>query len=206
MNSANLVGNGLAIERTTDLSKATSKLSLLTAAVATQAYLIRAAFFTRVLTPIEVYVIDRQTHRRLLSGQIGDIEEVFHWDGLLPTMLISVLVFAVSWVATRVIARLFASYAASIDCPDRNRRSATRRLLSVGHLELEQFPPIAVQVEFAASAFDRATAGTLQVSCTEEKIKRSAFANASPADSTSLATSPSAGPTDTSASSTAPMT
>jgi len=75
-------------------SKTVARLSSLTGVFASQAYLIHAAFFAHALTPVEVYVLDPKTHIRLLAGQIGNIEEVFHWNGLIPTMLISVLVFA----------------------------------------------------------------------------------------------------------------
>jgi hypothetical protein len=105
MNASTTVKPGLAIEPA-PLSKTISRLSLLMAVVASQAYLIHAIFFAHVLTPISVYVIDRQTHLHLLSGQIGSTEEVFHWDGLTSTMLISVLVFVVGWMAARGTARL----------------------------------------------------------------------------------------------------
>jgi hypothetical protein len=105
MSSSNTVERRLAIEPA-PLSKTISRLSLLTAMVASQAYLIHAIFFAHVLTPISVYVIDRHTHLPLLSGQIGSTQEVFHWDGLTSTMLISVLVFVVGWMAARGAARL----------------------------------------------------------------------------------------------------
>ena len=106
MNSSYMVEQEHARE---PVSKALSRLSLLTALVASQAYLIHATFFAHALTPIGVYVIDRQTHLHLVSGQIGNIEEVFHWDGLIPTILISVLVFVVGWMAARGTGRLLAS-------------------------------------------------------------------------------------------------
>ena len=111
MNSSNLVNLGLATEPLPGLSKAFSRLSLLTAVVASQAYSIQAIFFGHALRPVSVYVIDRQTHLRLLSGQIGSIQEVFHWDGMLPTMLISVLVFVAAWMAARGTAKLLAKLA-----------------------------------------------------------------------------------------------
>ena len=104
-----MVEQGLAIEPTRGLSKTISRLSLLTAVVASQAYLIHAIFFAHALTPVGVYVLDRQTHLHLLSGQIGSIQEVFHWDGVIPTMLISFLVFVVVWMAARGTAKMLAS-------------------------------------------------------------------------------------------------
>jgi hypothetical protein len=109
MNSSTMVKQGLAIEPAPGLSKTIPGLSLLTAVVASQAYLIHAIFFAHALTPISVYVLDRQTHLRLVSGQIGSLQQVFHWDGLLSTMLISVVVFVVGWMAARATAKLLAS-------------------------------------------------------------------------------------------------
>lgn len=99
-------GQALPIEAVPDPSKTVSRLSLLTAVVTSQAYLIHAIFFAQALTPISVHVIDRQTHLQLLPGQVGNLEAVFHWDGFIPTMLIAVLVFAVSWMAVRGTAKL----------------------------------------------------------------------------------------------------
>ena len=92
-----------------DTSKTVSTLSLLTAVIASQAYLVHAAFFGHALTPVDVYVIDPKTHLHLLAGQIGNIEEVFHWDGLIRTMLITGLVFALGWMAIRGAAKLLVS-------------------------------------------------------------------------------------------------
>jgi hypothetical protein len=91
----------LPIESMPNLSKTVSRLSLLVAVVASQAYLIHAAFFAHALTPIGVFVIDPRTHLHRVSGQIGNIEEVFHWDGLTSTILIAILVFVVGWMAAR---------------------------------------------------------------------------------------------------------
>jgi hypothetical protein len=71
-------------------------------------YLIHGAFFNHALTPASVYVIDPKTHLHLLSGQIGNIEAVFHWDGLASTILMSVLVFIIGWAAVSGLAKLFA--------------------------------------------------------------------------------------------------
>jgi len=85
----------------------------MTAVVASQAYLIHAAFFAHALTPVGVYVIDLRTHLHLVAGQIGNIEEVFHWDGLVSTILISALVFVVGWMGARGTATLLASWRSS---------------------------------------------------------------------------------------------
>jgi len=87
-------------------SKTVARLSSLTGVFASQAYLIHATFFAHALTPVEVYVLDPKTHLHLVTGQIGNIEEVFHWNGLVSTILIAVLVFALGWVAARGTAKL----------------------------------------------------------------------------------------------------
>jgi|SRR5580700_10645190 hypothetical protein len=94
-------------------SKTVSRLSLLTAVVASQAYLIYAAFFAHALTPVGVFAMDPRTHLHRVNGQIGNIEAVFHWDGLISTILISILVFAVGWLAARGTAGLLASSGSS---------------------------------------------------------------------------------------------
>ena len=55
------------------------RLNLLASFVAGEACSIYATFFAHAVTPATVYVVNRYTHRRLLFGQIGDIEEVFNW-------------------------------------------------------------------------------------------------------------------------------
>jgi hypothetical protein len=49
-------------------------------------------------------VVDRYTHQRLLPGQIGDIEKTFNWDGLLPILLFSFIVFSLPWCIMRATA------------------------------------------------------------------------------------------------------
>jgi hypothetical protein len=42
-----------------------------------------------------------------LPGQIGDIEEIFDWDGLLPILVVSLIVFSLPWCIMRVTAGCF---------------------------------------------------------------------------------------------------
>lgn len=86
-------------------SKSGGRLGLLAAFIAGEAYSIYATFFAHALTPVAVYVIDRSTHRRLLPGQIGDIEDVFHWDGLASILVFSLVVATLTWCAMRVTAK-----------------------------------------------------------------------------------------------------
>jgi hypothetical protein len=91
--------------------------ALLPGFVAGEAYSIYATFFAHALAPATVYVVDRYTHRRLLPGQIGDIEEIFNWDGLLPILLFSLIVFSLPWCIMRVTA----------GCVNRFRRQTVAR-------------------------------------------------------------------------------
>jgi hypothetical protein len=78
-------------------SKAVRRLSLLVGIVAGEAYSIYATFIAHALTPVTVYEVDRYTHRRLSSGQIGDIEEIFNWASLVPVLVLSLIVSALTW-------------------------------------------------------------------------------------------------------------
>src|ERR1019366_5388902 len=99
----------VAIQSTPNPSKTTPRLSLLTAVVASQAYQIICRFL-RPRSHTRRCLCDRpHTHLHLVSGQIGNVEEVFHWDGLVQTMLLSVLVFVAGWMAARGTAKLLAS-------------------------------------------------------------------------------------------------
>lgn len=90
---------------TEDKAAGGRRLSLLAAFVAGEAYSIYATFFAHAVTPATVYVVNRYTHRRLLPGQIGDIEEVFTWDALAPILVFSLIVFTLTWCIMRVTAK-----------------------------------------------------------------------------------------------------
>lgn len=85
-------------------SKTARRLGLLAGLVAGEAYSIYATFIAHALTPVTVYVVDRYTHRQLLPGQIGDIEEIFNWAGLVPVLILSLIVSGLTWYVIRVTA------------------------------------------------------------------------------------------------------
>ena len=60
-------------------------------------FYIYATFFAHVISPAIVYVADPHTHLRLPDGRIGDIEEIFDWDGLLHVVAFSILMFVSGW-------------------------------------------------------------------------------------------------------------
>ena len=64
-----------------------------------------ATFFAHILRPPRLYVVDRYTHQRLLPGQIGDLQVVVNWDGLIRILVFSLIVFALVWCVMRLIAK-----------------------------------------------------------------------------------------------------
>jgi hypothetical protein len=67
---------------------------------------IRAALFGHVLKPVDVHVVDAQTNRILATGQIGSLEEVIEWHGLLSKVLVSLALFAMVTVLAAFYLRL----------------------------------------------------------------------------------------------------
>jgi hypothetical protein len=102
------------------------RLSLLVGIVAGEAYSIYATFFAHVLTPATVYAIDRYTHRRLLPGQIGDLVEVFNWDGLIPILVFSLIAFALVWCITSITAKYARQFRRQTVAPSEEIHSAAR--------------------------------------------------------------------------------
>jgi hypothetical protein len=94
--------------------KGAGRLSCLAGLVAGGAYSVYATFIAQALTPPSVYVIDRSTHRRLLPGQIGDLEEVFYWDGLIRMLVLSIIVFILAWCIVRVAAKCAGQLSVSV--------------------------------------------------------------------------------------------
>ena len=85
-------------------SKGARRWCLLAALVAGEGCSIYATFFAHALTPASVYLVDRYTHRRLMPGHIGDIEEIFNLDGLILVLVLSFVAFALAWCIMRVTA------------------------------------------------------------------------------------------------------
>jgi hypothetical protein len=84
------------------MPRISSHLQLLGAFAAGEASSVYATFFAHAVRPPSVYVIDRYTHHRVSAGKIGDLEEVFHWDGLILVLVLSLIVFGVAWCVIRV--------------------------------------------------------------------------------------------------------
>jgi hypothetical protein len=78
------------------------RFRLLAALVAGEAYSMYATFLAGAVRPPSVYVVDRHTHRRLPPGQIGHIEELFHWNDVIQILVVSLLIFALVWFSIQI--------------------------------------------------------------------------------------------------------
>ncbi len=79
--------------------------SLLGALIAGEASSIYATFFGNILTPFQIYLVDRATGRRLPSGHIGYIVEVFSWEGVISVVALSVVVSILTFCLIRIAAK-----------------------------------------------------------------------------------------------------
>jgi hypothetical protein len=82
-----------------------NRLSPIAALAAGEAYSIYATFFGHALGSPSVYLVDRYTHRRLLPGQIGDIEEALHWSDLIWVLAVSLIIFILVWWGVSIALR-----------------------------------------------------------------------------------------------------
>ena len=93
-------------------SRPTRRMSRIGAAsgfVATELYWLYVIFFASIVNPVSVYVVDRQTGLHLLSGQVGNLESTLNWSSVSIAVLLSLLVFASTWLAVRIIANALAT-------------------------------------------------------------------------------------------------
>lgn len=79
--------------------------SFLAAFIAGEAYSIYATFFAHALQPPDVHVTDRYTRRRLLPGQIGNLEVTVNWDDLIRILALSLVLFILVWCIMRLTAK-----------------------------------------------------------------------------------------------------
>jgi hypothetical protein len=76
--------------------------SLLPACAAGEAFLLYAILIAHTLRPVTTLLIGHDSGRQ---STVNRYEEIFNWDGLIPTMLGSLLVVAVVWSAFQLTAR-----------------------------------------------------------------------------------------------------
>jgi hypothetical protein len=91
------------------LSRKASRISLLAGFIAAEVYSTYAIVMQHVLTAVRVFVFDPATGKHLRSGQIGAIGETFSSDGMIPLLVGTTLVFALTWGLVREGARQFAA-------------------------------------------------------------------------------------------------
>lgn len=88
-----------------EASKGATRLSPIAALPQLRPTPIYATFFADALRLPSVYVVDQYTHRRLLSGQIGYIEEVFYLPDLIRILAVSLLIFVLVWWGACIAAK-----------------------------------------------------------------------------------------------------
>lgn len=81
-----------------------SRIGAASGFVATELYWLYVIFFASVMNPVSVYVVDRQTGLHLLSGQVGNLESTLNWSSVSIAVLLSLFVFAATWLAVRIVA------------------------------------------------------------------------------------------------------
>jgi hypothetical protein len=75
--------------------------SLLPACAAGEAFLLYAILIAHTLSPVTALLIGHNSGRQ---STVHRYQEIFNWDGLIPTMLGSLLVVAVVWSALQLTA------------------------------------------------------------------------------------------------------
>jgi hypothetical protein len=92
------------IGRTPNLSAGAEKLSLLAGLTAGLGYSTFASFVASALTPVSGRLVEADTFRRAVSGHY---REVLSFDGAIPTVLASLIVFVLIWLSMRVVLDLW---------------------------------------------------------------------------------------------------
>ncbi len=83
-----------------NLSAGSNKLCLLVGLTAGLAYSTFASFVANALTPVTGRLYSADSLRHAVAGHY---QEVFSLDGVVPTLLASLIVFLIVWWSTRVI-------------------------------------------------------------------------------------------------------
>jgi hypothetical protein len=86
----------------TNGSNSISSWSLLCACGAGEAFLLYAILIAHTLTPVTAILIGPNSGR---PGAATRYQEIFNWNGLIPTMLGSLFLAAAVWTALQLIAR-----------------------------------------------------------------------------------------------------
>jgi hypothetical protein len=81
--------------------KEVRRLSLFAGYVAGETYSVYAIFIAHTMNPISYRLVE---DNRTLQAIYGRYQEIFNWDGLLFTLVASLVVFALAWCVVHAIA------------------------------------------------------------------------------------------------------
>jgi len=76
--------------------KGASRFSVLCGFVTMDLYWLYLICVSHVINPVSIFVVDAQTGRHLLSGQIGNLTATFAWGEVRLAVLASLIVFALA--------------------------------------------------------------------------------------------------------------
>jgi hypothetical protein len=105
-------------------SKAIRRLSLLVGYIVSELSSVYAIFVAHTMNPVGYRLVESDIHLKAIYGRY---QEIYNWDGLVPTLVIAFVVFALAWCAVQGIARTIAGPALLLDWRKREVRSQRRR-------------------------------------------------------------------------------
>jgi hypothetical protein len=82
------------------------RLSLIAGYVAGETCSVYAIFIAHTMNPVGYRLVENNLKLRAMYGRY---QEIYNWDGLLLTLVASLVVFAVAWCAVRAIAEAIAT-------------------------------------------------------------------------------------------------
>jgi hypothetical protein len=86
-----------------------SRLSILCAFAMTELYWLYLIFWSHVISPVSVFVVDSKTGLHLQSGQIGNLAVTLDWREVRLAVLLSLVVFVLATLIVNVGTEVFAS-------------------------------------------------------------------------------------------------
>jgi hypothetical protein len=88
-----------------------SRFSILCGFVMVDVYWLYLTFLSHVMNPVNVFVVNAQTGRHLLSGQIGSLAATVAWSEVRLAVLLSLFVFALATLVADAGAKMLANSA-----------------------------------------------------------------------------------------------
>ena len=90
-----------------------SRFSILCGFVTLDVYWLYLTFLSHVMNPVSVFVVDSQTGRHLLSGQIGSLTVTVAWSEVQLAVLLSLFVFALATLVADAGGKMLANSASA---------------------------------------------------------------------------------------------